>query len=74
MSTLDDGHYDVFVVDFEEHGDDGVIELELTITTGDHKGEVVRVNASKLRRDPISLLGLPGSMVVAGGQPTVTFE
>jgi carotenoid cleavage dioxygenase-like enzyme len=74
MSALGDGRYDVFVVDFEEHGKDGVIELELTITTGDHKGEVVRVNASKLQRDPIALLGLPGSMVVAEGQPSVTFE
>ena len=70
---LADGTYDAFVVDVEEPGD-GTVGLSLTITTGEHKGEVVDVRTSGLEADPIDLLGLPATIVVADGAPRVTFD
>ncbi|MDQ1404171.1 MAG: hypothetical protein QOG03_2487 [Actinomycetota bacterium] len=74
MDALDDGRYDVFVVDVEEDDENDVTHLDLTITSGARKGEVVRVRATNLRRDPVALLGLPGSMEVIDGRPSVTFD
>lgn len=74
MEPLDDGHYDVFVVDVEEDVENDVIHLDLTITSGARKGEVVRVAATNIGRDAIDLLGLPASMTVAQGRPSVDFE
>ena len=69
---LADGTYDVFVVDADTDGD--TTSLELTITSGEHKGEVVRVRAANLRREPVVLIGLPGTLRVESGIPTVTFD
>ncbi len=70
---LADGTYDVIVVDAAEGGD-GSTTLELTVLAGDRKGEVVTVTAAGLGRDAIDLLGLPASLVVTAGQPSVTLE
>jgi len=71
--VLADGTYDVIVVDAAEGGD-GSTTLELTVLAGDRKGEVVTVTAAGLGRDAIDLLGLPASLVVTAGQPSVTLE
>jgi hypothetical protein len=47
---LADGVYDAFIVWAEER-DDGAIALDLTITTGVHKGEVVSVRATDAPQD-----------------------
>jgi hypothetical protein len=73
MNALDDGTYDVFIVD-AEMVDEGVTRLELTITTGAHKGEVVEVRARALKRDVIDLMGTPATLVVVDGQPRVVFD
>jgi hypothetical protein len=70
---LDDGTYDALVVDAAE-ADDGGLELELTVLTGDHKGELVTVRATGLERDPLDLLAVPATLVVQGGQPKVRLE
>ena len=68
---LVDGSYDAFIV-WAETRDDAQIALELTITTGEHKGEVVSVLASNLAtRDPIDLVGLPCTLVVVDGAPRI---
>jgi hypothetical protein len=75
MQPLRDGVYDAFVVDV--HSDDknfSIAHLELTITSGEHKGEVVRVRADALQRDPVALLGLPVMLTVSDGQPRVSFD
>lgn len=69
---LEDGTYDAMVVDAEERGDQRVA-CELTILAGEHKGEVVAVVAA-LSADPVELLGLPGTLVVSGGEPHLTLE
>ena len=70
---LDDGDYDALVVDGDVVGPDAV-RLELTITAGPHKGELVSVRATGLGADPVDLLGLPARLSVAGGEPRVELE
>lgn len=65
-----DGKYDAFVV-WAESRDDGTIALDLTITTGARKGEVLSVRAANVSRDPVDLVGLPCTLVVENAQPRV---
>lgn len=72
-AVLGDGTYDVLVVDADEaEGSD--VRVEVTILAGEHKGEVVSLTASGLRRDPLDLLAAPGTLVVRDGTPTLTIE
>ena len=70
---LPDGEYPAFVVDVEEDGD-VVVALELTILTGPHKGDVVRVAAAGLAGSFVDLVGMPATIAVTGGAPTVTID
>jgi len=73
-SALDDGSYDALVVDAEPTGD-GWCRVELTILGGAHKGEVVAVRTDGVSEDAaLDLLGIPATLVVADGVPTVAFE
>ena len=73
MAILPDGAYDVIVIDVETT-DDGDTRLELTITIGPHVGSVLslrgrHVEKSALVSDPLSLLGIPGTLRVRHGTP-----
>ncbi|GEM_PF-938452 len=71
---LADGSYDAFVIWADERAD-GSISIELTVTAGVHKGDVVGVVAWGTRgRDPLGLVGLPCTLVVDGGRPRVDFD
>jgi hypothetical protein len=73
-NALDDGSYDTFVVWADEHAD-GDISLELTVTAGEHKGDVVSVRASGMwGRDALDLVGLPCTLVVDRGRPHVELD
>jgi len=77
MSMLPDDVYDAFVIDAMHALDDDnntVVQLELTITSGEHKGEVVTVRATNMRRDPIELIGLPARIRVNDGAPAIEFD
>jgi hypothetical protein len=65
-----DGVYDAFVV-WAETRDDGAIALDLTVTTGARKGDVVSVRAMNAQRDVIDLIGTPCTLRVSGGEPVV---
>jgi hypothetical protein len=67
---LADGLYDAFVV-WAETRDDGAIALDLTITTGARKGDVVSVRATDTPRDAIDLIGLPCTLHVRASEPRV---
>jgi hypothetical protein len=67
---LADGVYDTFVV-WADECDDGAIALDLTITTGARKGDVVSVRATDAPQDAIGLVGLPCALHVRDGQPRV---
>jgi hypothetical protein len=66
--VIADGTYDVFIVDATEL-DAGGWQLELTILAGDHKGELVAINAQGLEGSEFDLLGMPGTLVVTDGVP-----
>lgn len=69
---LPDGTYDVFVVDARLAGD--VLHLDVTILAGDHKGEVVSVQAEGLLVDELEALGMPGTLFVRDGTPRIALE
>ncbi len=71
MTPLDDGSYDAFIV-WAEARDDGVA-LELTITTGVHRGDVINiVTSAYATRDALDLVGLPCTLVVRGDELHIT--
>lgn len=71
MTPLDDGEYDAFIV-WAEQRDNGVA-LELTITAGTHRGDVVNIVTSTFAlRDALSLVGLPCTLHVRGGDIRIT--
>lgn len=72
-TILDDGSYDAIVVDATPVGD-GSVSFDLTIVSGPAHGEVVAVRATEVPGDPLGLLGVPATLVVSDGRPSVTFE
>ncbi len=66
LSMLPDGTYDAFVVWAED--DDGALKLDLTITSGPHKGEMVSISGPA-GGDPLALTGMPCTLVVSDGKP-----
>ncbi len=70
---LDDGTYDALVFDADERAEGGVT-VELTILAGEHKGEVVSVASPDWTGDALDLLGIPATITVTDGNPSVTFE
>jgi hypothetical protein len=71
---LPDDTYDAFIIDATRDEKRNVIAIELTITSGAHKGEVIALHAANLDRDPIDLIGLPAQLVVRDGAPSVRFD
>jgi hypothetical protein len=69
---LADGVYDAFIVWAEER-DDGAIALDLTITTGAHKGDVVSVRATDAPQDATALVGMPCTLRVSAGEPEINW-
>lgn len=73
-ALLADGTYDVLVVGAEPADDALALALDLTVVAGEAKGEVVTVRATGMVGDPVSLLGLPATLTVVDGAPTVRLE
>jgi hypothetical protein len=71
--VLPDGRYEVLIVDAHAD-DDGTVHLEVTVTTGPAKGDVVAIKGRFPGRDELDLLAAPGVLVVSDGQPTVTLD
>lgn len=72
MFRLSDGTYDVVVVDATADGD--ALAIEITIISGEHKGDVVAVRATGLGVDELDLLGMPGTLSVENGVPRFVVE
>ena len=72
MVDLPDGTYDCIVVDVENE-EESSARVTFAITSGARKGETVALRASSLSRDPIDLLGLPATITVREGAPTVSW-
>jgi hypothetical protein len=71
--VLGDGTYDAIVVDVSS-GEGGAVAVDLAIAAGEHRGDVVRVVEQAHDGDPIELLGVPATLTVVDGEPSVTFE
>ncbi len=71
---LADGVYDALVVDAARCGEATALLLELTIVSGAHKGAVVSVRAEGLGIDELDALGMPATLTVVGGEPTVVVD
>ncbi|HEX6312886.1 MAG TPA: hypothetical protein VF152_14820 [Acidimicrobiia bacterium] len=71
-APITDGEYDAFVV-WAEPRADGDVTLDLTITTGAHKGEVLSMRATNVERDPLEVVGTPCTLVVEHGQPRLVW-
>jgi hypothetical protein len=74
MNSLDDGIYEVIIIDAEDDDERDVARLHLTVTTGQHKGDVVTVRAEHLGVDALSLLALPARLIVRDGVPSVELQ
>lgn len=70
---LADGVYEAFIVDVEDI-DDGGMRLDVVMTAGEHKGFVISVMTNGLGRDEFELLGMPATLTVSGGQPSVRLD
>ena len=68
---LPDGDYDAFVVDVEEIGPQRV---HLTIVAGEHKGLVVTIDAREPIGTFVDLIGMPATITVADGRPSVAID
>ena len=73
MSLLDDGIYDVVVIDARDD-EDGVAHLDVTVVSGSEKGNVVQLSGPRGRRDATDLLGLPATLEVVDGVPRLRFS
>jgi hypothetical protein len=70
-ARLEDGRYDAFIV-WADARDDERVEIQLAITAGPYKGDVVEIVAEKfVTRDPLDLAGLPCTLVVREGVPRI---
>jgi hypothetical protein len=72
---LEDGTYDVFIID--ARADEGIsraMHVELAITRGARKGDVISVRATDLQRDDIALIGMPATLRVIDGEPHLTID
>jgi len=78
-AVLPDGTYDAFVIDAtaaDQASLDGstAMTLDLTITSGEHKGEVVTITATGLTQSDLDLMGMPATMTVVDGTPSITID
>ncbi len=71
---LEDGTYEAIVIDADHGAEPESVALELAIAAGDRKGELVAITALGLHRDPLDLLAVPATIVVAAGVPSITLE
>jgi hypothetical protein len=74
---IDDGTYDAFIVDAEEGiGDDGteLMHLSVTILSGTRRGDVVDIAAVRLGRSSIDLIGMPATLTVTDGAPSLSID
>ncbi len=63
MTRLRDGTYDAFIIWAEARV--GGVALECTITSGEHRGDVVNIVTSSFgARDPLSFVGLSCTPIV----------
>jgi hypothetical protein len=71
---LPDGEYEAFVIDIDDGDPEGPRRVDLTIISGEHKGEVLTVVANGLDGEFTDLIGMPATVTVSAGEPSVTID
>ena len=72
---LSDGNYDAFIVDARDDEEiSRAVHIELAITSGARKGEVITMRATNMQRDAIALIGMPATLRVEHGEPHLTID
>ena len=73
---LADGTYEAFVIDatIEGEGPERVVHLELTITAGEHKGEVLGIASHGMQGEEFDLIGMPATITVLNNYPSVRID
>ena len=72
---LEDGSYDAFIVDARDDAEiSRAMHIEVAITSGARKGEVITMRAINMQRDAIALIGMPATLHVVDGQPRLTID
>jgi hypothetical protein len=76
FGMLEDGTYEALVVDASTVDDDpaGTMHVELAISSGPHKGEVVPLRGRFPGHSDIDLLAAPATLTVTDGRPSVTLD
>ena len=71
---LEDGSYDVMIIDSDITEIKGRYHIDVTVLGGPNKGDVLSLTARDLTDDPIDLLGLPATLIVRDGTPDLVIE
>jgi hypothetical protein len=72
---LSDGTYDAFIVDARDGEEiSRAMHIELAITSGARKGDVISMRATNMQRDAIALIGMPATLRVVDGKPHLTID
>ncbi|HEY3701275.1 MAG TPA: hypothetical protein VGL32_03370 [Acidimicrobiales bacterium] len=50
------------------------VRIDVVLTAGSHRGDVVSLRASSMKQDPLGLLGLPAHLVVKDGTPGLKMD
>lgn len=76
-AALPDGRHDALVIDVHDGTDDlgrSTQRLELTVVAGEAKGLVVTIVTGEPLGDEIALIGMPATITVADGEPSVVID
>lgn len=72
---LEDGSYDAFIVDAREIEEiSRAMHIEVAITSGARKGDVITMRATNMQRDAIALMGMPATLHVVDGEPRLQID
>lgn len=72
-APLGDGLYEANII-WAEEVSDGALSIDLVITNGAKKGELLTLRANYLTyRDPIDFAGCPCRLRVLNGEPEILF-
>jgi hypothetical protein len=72
---LEDGSYDAFIVDAREDEEiSRAMHIEVAITSGARKGDVITMRATNMQHDAIALMGMPATLRVVNGEPALTID
>lgn len=73
QTPLEDGVYDVFVIDALHH-EGRVTSVTVTITAGVQRGAIVDIGVTGWEISDIEVMGLPGTLTVDRGAPHLQLE